>query len=77
MQLPTAPVLLASLLTLIAPAVSAQYSDGSHSGLQARDIYARAAAAEAYDEAMSLHARSEDLDGDGNFGLYRRDAEPE
>ncbi|MCJ1391945.1 hypothetical protein MMC18_004812 [Xylographa bjoerkii] len=66
MQFPTGSTLFLTLLALTTSSVSAQYDDDSSYNLQARDIYARAATADAnaYDDlpydlqARHLYARA-------------------
>ncbi|MCJ1416686.1 hypothetical protein MMC32_003024 [Xylographa parallela] len=76
MQLPTTSTILLLSLTLTARTALAQYDDDYHYGLQARDLYARSAAAEVYNDIMGLVPREAEPEDDGYFmdtGLYRRE----
>ncbi|MCJ1436978.1 hypothetical protein MMC27_006361 [Xylographa pallens] len=76
MQLPTTSTILLLSLTLTARTTLAQYDDDYHYGLQARDLYARSAAAEVYSDIMGLMPREAEPEDDGYFldaGLYRRE----
>ncbi|MCJ1294287.1 hypothetical protein MMC34_005845 [Xylographa carneopallida] len=73
MQLPTTSTLLLFSLTLTARTAFAIYDDDYHYGLQARDLYARSAAAEVYNDIMGLAPRDADPEADDYLpGLYRR-----
>ncbi|MCJ1385698.1 hypothetical protein MMC17_008821 [Xylographa soralifera] len=78
MQLPTISSLILLSLTLTTRITLADYGDDYHYGLQARDLYARNAAAEVYNDIMGLALRDADSEVDGYFpntGLYQRSEE--
>ncbi|MCJ1322864.1 hypothetical protein MMC15_008214 [Xylographa vitiligo] len=67
MQLPTVSTLLLLTFTLTARTTLAYNDDDYHYGLQARDLYARSAAAEVYNDIMGLAPRDADSEADGYF----------
>ncbi|MCJ1287245.1 hypothetical protein MMC26_006593 [Xylographa opegraphella] len=75
MQLPTASTLLLLSLTLTTRTTLAYYDEDYNYGLEARDLYARSAAAEVYNDIMGLAPRHADPDADDfpEPGLFRRE----